>query len=145
MTNKINFKDRDTLSMLREAVGQAEIKASQRRRELENPTDLEIARMRVREFEFSLLSSQLHLEWRLNLNKEYAAVGDAIESKKDKLQADIARLDVDKAQQHLDAAESTYRLIHSQQQLIYLRHSLRVPSIKPINTDQQRVYHEQTT
>jgi len=115
MTNKINFKDRNTLSMLREAVGQAEIKASQRRRELENPTDLEVARMRVREFEFSLLSSQLHLEWRLNLNKEYAAVGDAIESKKDKLQADIARLDVDKAQQHLDAAESTYRLIHSQQ------------------------------
>jgi hypothetical protein len=115
MTNKINFKDRNTLSMLREAVGHAEIRASQKRRELENPTDLEIARMRVREFEFSLLSSQLHLEWRLILNKEYAAVGDAIESKKDKLQADIARLDVDKAQQHLDAAESTYRLIHSQQ------------------------------
>ena len=115
MTNKINFKDRNTLSMLREAVGHAEIRASQKRRELENPTDLEIARMRVREFEFSLLSSQLHLEWRLILNKEYAAVGDAIESKKDKLQADIARLDVDKAQRHLDAAESTYRLIHSQQ------------------------------
>ncbi len=115
MTNKINFKDRNTLSMLREAVGHAEIRASQKRRELVNPTDLEVARLRVKEAEFSLLSSQLHLEWRLNLNKEYADLGDAIEKKKDKLQADIARLDVERAQQHLDAAESTYRLIHSQQ------------------------------
>ena len=141
MTNKINFKDRDTLSMLREAVQHAEIRVSQKRRELENPTDLEMARMRVRESEFSLLSSQLHLEWRLSLNKEYSKLNDTIENKKDKLQADIARLDVDRAQQHLDAAESTYRLILSQQQLIYIRHSHRVPSIKPINTDQQRNYY----
>ena len=115
MTNKINFKDRDTLSTLREAVGIAEIRTSERRRQLENPTDLEMARMRVRESEFSLLSSQLHLEWRLSLNKEYAKLNDSIERKKDKLQADIARLDVERAQQHLDSAESTYRLILSQQ------------------------------
>jgi hypothetical protein len=107
MTNKINFKDRDTLSTLREAVGIAEIRASER--------DLEIARFRSKEAEYSLLSAQLHLEWRLSLNKEYAHLGDSIENKKDKLQADIARLDVDRAQQYLDAAESTYRLIHSQQ------------------------------
>lgn len=115
MTNKINFKDRDTLSTLREAVGIAEIRTSERRRQLENPTDLEIARFRSKEAEYSLLSAQLHLEWRLSLNKEYAHLGDSIENKKDKLQADIARLDVDRAQQYLDAAESTYRLIHSQQ------------------------------
>lgn len=115
MTNKINFKDRNTLSLLREAVGHAEIRASHKRRELENPTDSEIAYLRVKESEFSLLSAQLHLEWRLSLNKEYAAIGDAIEKKKDKLQADIASLDVDRAQQHLDSAEATYRLIQSQQ------------------------------
>jgi hypothetical protein len=115
MNNKINFKDRDTLSTLREAVGIAEIRTSERRRQLENPTDLEMARLRVRESEFSLLSSQLHLEWRLSLNKEYAKLNDSIERKKDKLQADIARLDVERAQQHLDSAESTYRLILSQQ------------------------------
>ena len=115
MTNKINFKDRNTLSMLRDAVGMAEVRTSQRRRELENPTDLEIARFRSKEAEYSLLSAQLYLEWRLSLNKEYAALGDDIEKKKDKLQADIARLDVERAQQRFDAAESTYRLIHSQQ------------------------------
>jgi hypothetical protein len=115
MTNKINFKDRDTLSMLQEAAAIAEIRTSKRRRKLENPTDLEIARFRSKEAEYSLLSAQLYLEWRLSLNKEYAHSGDAIENKKDKLQADIARLDVERAQQHLDAAESTYRLILSQQ------------------------------
>jgi len=115
MTNKINFKDRNTLSMLRDAVGMAEVRTSQRRRELENPTDLEIARFRSKEAEYSLLAAQLYLEWRLSLNKEYADLGDEIENKKDKLQADIARLDVERAQQHLDAAESTYRLILSQQ------------------------------
>lgn len=115
MTNKINFKDRDTLSMLRDAVGMAEVRTSQRRRELENPTDLEIARFRSKEAEYSLLAAQLYLEWRLSLNKEYADLGDEIENKKDKLQADIARLDVERAQQHLDSAESTYRLILSQQ------------------------------
>lgn len=114
MTNRINFKDCDTLSMLREAVGHAEIRTRQKRRELENPTDLEIARLRSKKAEFSLLSAQLYLEWRLILNKEYANIDDAIENKKCRLQADIARLDVDKAQQYLDAAESTYRLIHSQ-------------------------------
>ena len=82
MNNKINFKDRDTLSTLREAVGIAEIRTSERRRQLENPTDLEMARLRVRESEFSLLSSQLHLEWRLSLNKEYAKLNDSIERKK---------------------------------------------------------------
>ena len=41
MTDKINFKDRDTLSTLREAVGIAEIRTTERRRQLENPTDLE--------------------------------------------------------------------------------------------------------
>ena len=115
MTNKINFKDRNTLSMLRDAVGMAEVRTSQRRRELENPTDLEIARFRSKEAEYSLLAAQLYLEWRLSLNKEYADLGDEIENKKDKLQADIARLDVERAQQHLNAEESTYRLIHSQQ------------------------------
>ena len=115
MTNRINFKERETLSRLREAVGIAEIRTGQNRRALVNPTDLEIARFRSNEAELSLLSAQLYLEWRLSLNKEYADFGDDIEKKKDKLQADIARLDVDKAQQHLDAAESTYRLIHSQQ------------------------------
>jgi hypothetical protein len=115
MTNRINFKDRNTLSMLRDAVGMAEIRTSQRRRELENPTDLEIEGFRSKEAEYSLLAAQLYLEWRLSLNKEYADLGDEIENKKDKLQADIARLDVERAQQHLDAAESTYRLILSQQ------------------------------
>jgi hypothetical protein len=115
MNNRINFKNRDTLSALREAVGMAEVKTRQRRRALENPTDLEIERFRSKEAEYSLLSAQLYLEWRLSLNKEYADIGDDIEKKKDKLQADIARLDVERAQQHLDAAESTYRLILSQQ------------------------------
>jgi len=115
MTNRINFKDRNTLSTLREAVGHAEIRISQKRRELVNPTELEIERLRSKEAEYSLLAAQLYLEWRLSINKEYAAIGDAIENKKDKLQADIARLDVERAQQHLDAAESSYSLIHSQQ------------------------------
>lgn len=115
MTNKINFKDRDTLLMLREAAGIAENRTSERRRELVNPTDLEIARFRSKEAEYNLLAAQLYLEWRLSLNKQYADVGDAIEKKRDKLQADIAKLDVERAQQHLDAAESTYRLIHSRQ------------------------------
>lgn len=115
MTNRINFKDRNTLSMLRDAVVTAEVRTRQKRRELENPTDLEIAGYRSKEAAFSLLSAQLYLEWRLRLNAEYATVEDEIEKKKDKLQADIARLDVEREQQLLDAAESTYRLIQSQQ------------------------------
>ena len=118
MINKINFKDRDTLLMLREAAGIAENRTSQRRRELVNPTDLETAHFRSKEAEYNLLAAQLYLEWRLSLNKEYADIGDDIEKKRDKLQADIARLDVERAQQHLDAAESTYRLIHSQEGIL---------------------------
>lgn len=115
MTNRINFKDRNTLSMLRDAAVMAEFRTRQKRRELENPTDLEIAGYRSKEAAFSLLSAQLYLEWRLSLNKEYADLDDDIERKKDKLQADIARLDVERAQQLLDSEESTYRLIQSQQ------------------------------
>lgn len=115
MTNRIDLKDRNTIAMLRDAVKTTEIKTSQRRLELEDPTHLEIATFRSKEAEYNLLYAQLCLEWRISLNKEYAHFADAIEKKKDKLQADLARIDVERAQQLFDEAEATYRSINNAQ------------------------------
>jgi|11_taG_2_1085331.scaffolds.fasta_scaffold54206_2 hypothetical protein len=114
MTNKINLKDRNTIELLKSAVMTKQSDIKEQRRAKEDLSDLDFYRYEQVIAEYALLEAQLRLEWRLAFNKEFTDQDDPIEVKKDKLEADICRLNVDKAQQNLDIADSDYRLALSQ-------------------------------
>lgn len=114
MTNKLNLKDRNTIELLKSAVMVKKADIREQQIAQENPSILDFCRYDQQIAEYALLEEQLRLEWRLAFNKEFTDQDDPIEVKKDKLEADICRLNVDKAQQNLDNAESDYRLALSQ-------------------------------
>ena len=116
MTNKINLKDRNTIELLKSAVMTKKADINEQRCAKENLSTLDFYRYEQLIAEYALLEAQLRLEWRLSFNKEFTDQDDLIEVKKDKLEADICRLNVDKAQQNLDIAVSDYRLELSQKQ-----------------------------
>ena len=115
MPNKINLKDRSTIDLLQNAIGTKRADIQAQRKAKNDISTLEWTRYEQELAEYSLLYAKLQLEWRLVFNKQFTDPEDAIELKKDKLEADICRLNVDKAQQNLDLANSDYGLALSEQ------------------------------
>ncbi len=114
MTNKINLKDRNTIELLKSAVMTKQSDIKEQRRAKEDLSDLDFYRYEQVIAEYALLEAQLRLDCRLPFTNEFTDPNDTIEVKKDKLEADICRLNVDKAQRKLDIADLDYRLALSQ-------------------------------
>jgi len=108
MTNKINFKDDDTIEILRSSIYAKKQETRKKRRSQENRTELDDARYDYELAHLDVLAAQLQLEWRLSYNKKYNEFLDKIDVKQNRLKIEMCKLEIEKAEQTLVAADADY-------------------------------------
>ena len=108
MTTKINFKDDDTIDLLRSSIYAKKKETRKKRRSQEDRTELDDARYDYELARLGVLDAQLHLEWRLSYNKKYNEFLDKIDVKQNRLKIEMCKLEIEKAEQTLASADADY-------------------------------------
>lgn len=108
MTNKINFKDDDTIDLLRSSIWSKEKETLKKRRLQEDRTELDDARYAYELARLDVLDAQLQLESRLSFNKKHKDFLNKIDLKQNRLKIEMCKLDIEKAEQALASADADY-------------------------------------